>query len=200
MNYKICLRHAGKEDNTFLFWKPNGSGYTRCIEEAGIYEDSEENYKNQIKAGDFLVSVDFVLENSKEIQLSKCGDYIDKYDGKNIFSVLPNTGDIRKLLNITIMDFKLDGNRNSFNAYFKSTIKEDFKTKLGKKYVIQGKEDCFNEWWYVNCIIEAENRNKAIEKARHELFLDEYSYLEFKKMITCKKEKEIYFNKWIKNQ
>ena len=34
MNYKICLRHAGKEDNTFLFWKPNGSGYTRCIEEA----------------------------------------------------------------------------------------------------------------------------------------------------------------------
>src|SRR5574344_1149870 len=142
MNYKICLRHAGKEDNTFLFWKPNNSGYTRCIENAGIYEDSEEDYKNQIKEGDFLVSVDFVLENSKEIQLSKCGDYIDKYDGKNIFSVLPNTGDIRKLLNITIMDFKLDGNRNSFNAYFKSTIIEDFKTKLGKKYVIQGKEDC----------------------------------------------------------
>lgn len=49
MNYKICLRHAGKEDNTFLFWKPNNSGYTRCIENAGIYEDSEEDYKNQIK-------------------------------------------------------------------------------------------------------------------------------------------------------
>ena len=59
MNYKICLRHAGKEDNTFLFWKPNNSGYTRCVEEAGIYEES----KNKI--------IDFI-ERYTSIKVKSC--------------------------------------------------------------------------------------------------------------------------------
>ena len=196
MNYKICLRHAGEKDNTFLFWCPNNSGYTRCIEEAGIYEDSDLEYQKQVEQGDFLVPVDIVLNNIKEIQLPKYGDYTEEYSGRNIFSVLPNTGDIRKLLGITRLVFKLEGDRNSFNAYFESNVIEEFTYRFGNKYHIQGKKEYFNEWFYVECTVEAENRNQAIERARYELFLDEYSYIEFKKMVTCKREKSLHFVKW----
>jgi hypothetical protein len=199
MNYKICLRHSGPNDNTFLFWGPNNSGYTRSIEDAGLYEDSDVVYETQIKRGDFLVPYYFVQAHKEKIQLPKYSEYQELYSGRNIFNVLPNTGDIRKLLGINTLNFQLDGNRNSFNAYFKSTIKEVLKTKFSKNtYHIQGKEKYFNEWYYVECTIEAENRNKAIEKARHELYLDEYSYIEFKKMVSCKKLKETYFHKWEK--
>lgn len=198
MYYKICLRHSGDNDNTFLFWGKNHNGYTRSIEDAGLYDYEDIDYELQIKRGDFLVPKDFVEKHMKEIRLPVYSNNKEMYNGRNKFNVLPNTGDIRALLDITVLDFKIQGNRNSFNAYFESTITEEFKYRYTNKYLVQGKAEYFNEWFYVECLVQTENRNKAILKAQKELYLDEYSYIEFKKMVTAKKQKEIYFNKWVK--
>ena len=50
MNYKICLRHMRENDNVFMFWAPNSSGYVKCTEAAGLYHNSENNSKDELIA------------------------------------------------------------------------------------------------------------------------------------------------------
>ena len=54
-HYKICLRHMRKKDNVFMFWGENNSGYSKCIENSGLYQKTDFCLSKQIKEGDFLV-------------------------------------------------------------------------------------------------------------------------------------------------
>ena len=40
-HYKICLRHMRKKDNVFMFWGENNSGYSKCIENSGLYAPAD---------------------------------------------------------------------------------------------------------------------------------------------------------------
>lgn len=68
-----------ENDNVFMFWAPNSSGYVKCTEAAGLYPDSEDNSKD-----DFLVSVDLIDKLSQKVTLSQYGDSENIYVFKKI--------------------------------------------------------------------------------------------------------------------
>jgi len=44
--YKICLEQKSSGD-TLLFWKPKGNGYTRFLDEAGLYDKKSADETNK---------------------------------------------------------------------------------------------------------------------------------------------------------
>lgn len=191
--YRICLRHMGKNDNCFLFWGPNNSGYYRSIEDIGIYDSTHTSND------DPLVLKSIVEKYKQEIKLPKYGERQETYMDKGSFFVLPNTGQVRKALGITTLDIQLEGDRNSFNAYFLDTEIEVFKEVKSKTWFhVQAKQHV-PEFWYLDGIFEAETRNKAISDAFNEWMPCDYdNYIEFKKDVTCKRKTTIVLDKWRK--
>lgn len=191
--YRICLRHMGKNDNCFLFWGNNSSGYFRSIEDAGLYEE-KENTKN-----DPVVSKEIVNKFKQKVVLPQYGEVKETYADRNEFYVLPNTGQVRKALGITTLDIHLEGNRNSFNAYFIDIEVEKFKYVYSKThYQVKAKKHV-SEYWYMDGAFEAETRNQAINKAFNYWMLSDYdNYLEFKKDVTCSRVKIKVLDKWVK--
>ena len=184
--YKICLRHMRKNDNVFMLWGENNSGYIKCIEKSGLYENSDKNVQEQINDGDFLVNASVIDKLKQKVRLPIYGDKIETYAGLNEFFVLPNTGQVRKELGITILDIKMDDSNNSFDAYFRSTLREKLKSQYSKThYHVKGKEDSFNEWWYCDTQVEAKTRNEAISIVFNngDFGLTKYdcSFIDFKK-------------------
>lgn len=201
--YKICLRHMFDKDNVFLFWGHNSSGYTKALENAGIYPKEDTTFEKQLSSGDFLVPVEKIEKLKKLIRLPIYGDKKETYGGLNEFHVLPNVGQIRKELGISILNFPHKGVNNSFSCYFEETIKEIVKYKnSSNQYKITGKQDCFLEWWYCETIITADNKNKAINQVLNsgDFGVTHYdvNFIEFKKMINCNKVKIPYIKHWVK--
>lgn len=193
MNYKICLRHMRENDNVFTFWAPNSSGYVKCVEAAGLYPDSEDNSKD-----DFLVSVDLIDKLSQKVVLSQYGDSENTYCNLKEFMVLPNTGQVRLALGISVLDFKLNGSNNSFPAYFKDTVIEKLRYNyVDGLYRVKAKESV-DEFWYFDDVFEAETPSQAISKAYKKWdFNYDMSYIEFKSIVNCCKEKKVIFDKWV---
>lgn len=201
--YKICLRHMRKNDNVFMFWGENNSGYTKCIEHSGLYDESEINFETQVNRGDFLVHKDIIDKMKQKIRLSIYGDEIETYAGLNEFFVLPNTGQIRKELGITILNIKNDGSNNSFAAYFKSIIKEKLKYEYSKTHFnVKGKSEHFTEHWYCDTEVEAKTRNTAINTVFNsgDFGLTKYdcTFFDFMKKVTCSRVKNLILDKWVK--
>jgi hypothetical protein len=191
--YRICLRHMGKNDNCFLFWCNNSSGYTRSIEDAGVYEEKETS-KN-----DPIVSKDIVDKFKKKVRLPIYGDKEDMYAERNEFYVLPNTGQVRKSMGITTLDIHLEGNRDSFNAYFKDAEIEKFKYVYSKTHYQVKAKNRVSEYWYMDDNFEAENRNQAISKAFNTWLPSDYdNYIDFKKDVTCSRVKIKVLDEWVK--
>ncbi len=44
MKLLLSLKHSRKEDDTFLFWRPNNAGYCYGLESAGQYNVIEPDY------------------------------------------------------------------------------------------------------------------------------------------------------------
>jgi len=190
--YYITLSHSRAGDNVFQFWKSNHNGYTKAYENAGVYNEPYglskvgELYHEQL-------TVDKELVDGLIVELKLGEDYA----GLNNFHVLPNIGKVRKALGITVFDFRLDGENNSFCANFKDEIYE--KTKVVRSddiYHVKAKTHV-SEFWYLDGMFEAENRNKAILKAFKEWIPMDYdTYLDFKKDVTCSKKRETVFDGW----
>lgn len=199
--YKICLRHMRKNDNVFMLWGENSSGYTKCIENAGLYEASEIETEIQINRGDFLVHKDIVGKMKQKVRLPMYGDKEETYAGLNEFFVLPNTGQVRCALGITTLNIKNDGSSNSFDAYFKNTMREKLKYEYSKThFTVKGKPECFTEHWYCNTTVEAKSRDEAISKVLSSgdfgLTIIDCNFIEFKKKVTCAREKYLVLDKW----
>lgn len=199
--YKICLRHMKQNDNVFMFWGANNSGYTKCIENAGFYEQCENDFEKEVKMGDILVQKSKINELMKKVRLPIYGERIETYGEKNEFFVLPNTGQVRKELGITILDIQHSGSDNSFDAYFANTVKEKLKQVLSKTHFnVKGKEEYFSEYWYCDTTVEAATRNEAIYKVftsgNFGLTSVDCSYFEFKQKVSCTRVRETVFVKW----
>lgn len=200
--YKICLRHMRQRDNVFMFWGEDGSGYTKCIENAGLYEKSDIEFNKQVSQGDFLVDKSIVDKLIQKVRLPIYGEKIETYGGKNEFFVLPNTGQVRQELGITILDIDMKDSNDSFKAYFTNTVEEKLKYEYSKTHFnVKGKPEHFTEHWYCDTTIEAENRNKAI----YEVFTSgefgltsfDCSFIEFKDKVSCSRVRNLVFDKWI---
>ena len=192
--YKICLRHMGKNDNCFLFWCKNSAEYIRSIEDAGFYED-KDNSKN-----DPVVSKDIVDKFKQKVVLPQYGEIKETYADRNEFYVLPNTGQVRKALGITTLNIELEGNRNSFDAYFKNTEIEKFKYAYSKSCFHVKAKNHVSEYWYMDEAFEAENRNQAINKAFNDWLPSDYdNYIDFKKDVTCSRVKIKILDKWVRS-
>lgn len=200
--YIVSFKHCGSQDNSFEFWGFNSSGYTRAIEGAGLYE-LPINFDEKSEKIDFkkYVHKDIVNKLKQKITLATYGEKQETYAGFNEFHVLPNTGQIRRELGLTILDFNIQGNRDSFKAYFENTCHEVFKYEYSKTHFnVKGKEKYFDEWWYCNSNVQAENRNKAI----YEIYKNgdfgkssyDCSFIEFKEMVTCSRVKTKVLDKW----
>lgn len=193
MNYRICLRHMRENDNVFIFWAPNNTGYVKCLEAAGLYPDSENNSKD-----DFLVPVGLIDKLKQKVVLSQYGDSENTYCGLKEFMVLPNTGQVRLALGISVLDFKLSGSNNSFSACFKNTVIEKLKYNyIDNLYRVKAKESV-DEFWYYDETFEAETPSQAISKAYKKWdFNYHMSYIEFKGIVNCCKEKGLILDKWV---
>lgn len=191
--YRLCLRHMGKNDNTFLLWGKNNSGYYRSIEDCELYGiDSSSK-------DDPLVHKDIVEKYKQKIVLPQYGDKKELYADRNSFYVLPNTGQVRKAIGITRLDIQLDGNRDSFNAYFKDEAIEEFKWEYSKTHFRVRAKETVSDFWYMDGEFEAENRNKAIVKAFNEWLPCDYdNYLDFKKDMLCSRTRKLVLDKWHK--
>lgn len=167
--YIVSFKHIGNQDNSFEFWGENSSGYTRAIENAGLYElpeNLDEDYQKSMHKK--YVHKDIIDKLKQKIILAKSGDYQEKYAGLSEFFVLPNTGQVRRELELTKLDFNIDGNRDSFNAYFKDTCYEKYKyVKQENIYVCSLKENnpfIGEYWYYQNEEYNAKTRDSAIFK------------------------------------
>ena len=196
--YQVCLRHMGKNDNCFLLWGKNGSGYYRSIEDSGVYAKKNEDLTTQIKRGDFLVSVEVIEKLKVKIRLPKYGDKEETYCNKNEFYVLPNTGQVRKELGITKLDIQLDGNRDSFFADFDNTIIEKYKFIYSDTHFRVRAKEHVSEFWYMDGEFEADSRNQAINQAFNEWIPADYeNYIQFKKDVKCSRVKTKVLDKWV---
>jgi len=191
--YRICLRHMGKNDNCFLFWGHNNSGYYRSVDDAGLYEEKESS------KDDPIVSKDIIDKFKQKIVLPQYGKEKETYADRNEFYVLPNTGQVRKALGITTLDIHIEGNRNSFDAYFKNTEYEKFKYVYSKTQFQVKAKNHVPEYWYMNDNFEAKNRNQAINKSFNYWMPSNYdNYLDFKKDVSCSRVKIKVLDKWVK--
>jgi L-rhamnose mutarotase len=189
----------GKYDNCFLFWGIGNAGYYRSIEDCEIYtDDKDKDYLIKYNRDDFLVSKSLVEKYKQKIVLPQYGERKELYAQRNDFFVLPNTGQVRKALGITTLDIHLDGDRNSFNAYFQDTHIEEFKYSYSKTHFsVKAKQEKVDGWWhYQDYSTEAKTRNEAILKAKKDWWFDE-DYIEFKSMVTCSRTRTKVLNKWI---
>lgn len=188
--YKICLRHAGEKDNIFIFWKKDDNGYSYNLKEAELYEESNIPIDLQIKRGDFLVHKNIIEKFLKNIK--------DRFDRD--ITILPNIGDVRKILGITTLNFKTDVEFNHVpNVFFKSNYIEKFKNVKTDKFIVKGDPTIFNEYWLYENIVKTENRNIAIAQTRFDWNLEyDYNYIEFKKIVSCKIYREKTLDKWVK--
>lgn len=192
--YRICLRHMGKYDNCFLFWSRHGSGYNRSICKADLINDTKDSSKD-----DPMVSKELIDKYIKKVRLPIYGDREETYGGLNEFYVLPNTGQVRKALGITTLDIHLDGERNSFDAYFEDTEIEVFKSVKSKTSFRVKAKECVSEFWYFDDVFEAETRSQAICKAFDFWIPCGYdNYIEFKKDVSCKRESTLVLDRWRK--
>lgn len=196
--YKVCLRHMGKNDNTFLLWGEGSAGYYRNLESCEVYKDDEnKDYLIKYNRDDFFVSIGVIEKYKQKIVLPTYGEKKETYAGRNEFYVLPNTGQVRKALGITTLDIHLDGDRNSFTAYFKDTEIEEFKYSYSKTHFHVKAKEHVSEFWYMDEEYQAENRNKAINEAFNNWMPADYdSYIDFKKDVTCSRARKLVLNKW----
>lgn len=195
--YIVSFKHIGSQDNSFEFWRPNGGGYTRAIEEAGLYEleNDFERQKSMFKA---FIHKDIIEKLKQPITLPKYGNVVEKYAGLNEFHVLPNTGQVRKLIGITKLDFNINGNRDSFDAYFTDEVLEKYKyVYQDGSYTVKAKESEISEHWFYDEEFKAKSRNKAILQAYKEWDFWEMTYIEFKSKVTCRKTKVQVLDKWV---
>jgi len=186
--YIISTKWTSDKDNIFTLWSPNNSGYCQIIERAGIYAED----KTKLNEGILYVEKHIIDKLIKTVS----GVYNDF--GMETFSVLPNSGEVRKALGVTKYNLKEKGYSNKyFGLYFPSKIYELSKTITSEdEYHVKAKE-YVDEFWYMDGVFKAENRNKAILEAYKEFAPADYeSYLDFKKDVTCKKAKTIIFDKW----
>ena len=63
----------GKNDNCFLFWGNNASGYARSIEDAGFYEEKETSNNDPV------VSKDIVDKFKEKVILPQYGERKETY-------------------------------------------------------------------------------------------------------------------------
>ena len=206
----------GEYDNCFLFWSNHASGYTRAIQLADSVTEGSKD--------DPIVSKELVDKYKQLVVLPQYGEHKETYAGLNEFYVLPNTGQVRQALGITTLDIHLEGNRNSFTAYFKDTVIEVFKqvrTKGVYSCSLKEANPFIDEWsYYQDEVYEAETRNKAIFKfisdrhiedeadswqfdKRNDYFTDKADLklapiLLAKKYITCKLQTTTVLDKWRK--
>lgn len=197
-NYiQICLRHMGFNDNCFLLWNKGNAGYIRSVEDAEITTLDMTIEDTQKLKDDFYVKKCVIDRLKQKVRLPIYGDKIEKYGERNEFYVLPNTGQVRKELGINSYDIPLDGNRNSFDCSFSDTVIEVFKWEYSKtEFRVRAKETV-SEFWYMDGVYQAENRNKAILKAFNDWIPDDYdNYIEFKKDMLCSRSRKRVFDKW----
>ena len=189
--FKICLRHMGKDDNCFLLWGEGSAGYYRNLSSCGTYTIGEhKSYLLENNRDDFLVSKELVSKYKQKVILPSYGDKKELYAGENEFYVLPNTGQVRKALKITTLDIQLDGNRNSFTAYFDDIEIEVFKYEHSKTHFHVRAKEYVSEYWHLDGQYEAENRNKAILMAFNDWIPDDYdTYIAFKNKSIGQMEK-----------
>ena len=202
--YKLCLRHMRQNDNVFVFWGPNNSGYYKSLEDAGLYENENIDFEKQVQHGDILIHKSIIDKLVQKVRLPMYGERLETYANRNEFLVLPNTGQVRKELGITVLDIEMKGSNNSFNAYFKDTVTEVLKYQYSKTHFhVKGKEECFTEHWYCDTKVEAETRDRAISKVLNSgdfgLTTIDCSFIDFKKKVTCCRNRELVFDKWVSN-
>ena len=196
--YIVSVKHMGHSDNTFQLWGENGSGYYRSIEDSGLYELPKDFKELELKWEKIYVHKDKLKPLFETVRLPIYGGYKETYAGRNEFTVLPNTGQVRKALGITTHDIRIEGNRDSFDAYFVDTVREKFKNEYSKTHFnVRLKQLAGVEWWhYQDYQTEAKTRNEAILKAKKDWWFDE-SYIEFKSMVTCSRSEIKVLDKWI---
>jgi hypothetical protein len=204
--YYISLKWTRKNNSVFTFWCSNHSGYTQILEKAGIYEKKYENDSSKDVLSIEKEIVDKLV--GKISGLGVLGDYSD-------FTVLPNIGDVRKELGITWLDFQIiDNSRDDFYRFvFKENCYENIVRKFVKedeskecRYFISAKSKMVLEDHYYRETFVGKTRNNAIYNSFKEWkdsitdikgnYIHDLSLIEFKKMINCRKEKELVFVNW----
>ena len=191
MHYRLCLRHMGKQDNCFLFWSNNSSGYTRDLSKA----DLEETLGSK---DDPIIAQKLADKFKQKVVLPQYSEHKEAYAGNNEFYVLPNTGQVRQTLGITELDIHLDGDRNSFKFYFKDTVRELFKWSYSKtSYRVHAKQHVA-EFWYMDSVFTAVNRNQAIFQAFNYWLPCGYdNYIDFKSDVLCNRDKTQVLDRWV---
>lgn len=176
--YKICLRHAGDKDNVFIFWAKEDNGYTFNLDEAELYEESDVPIELQLSRGDFLVHKD-IIESLMEIVK----------DNDLSLKILPNIGINRKKLGITILNFKLDGQRNYIYHKFIDNLYETFKIIRNDQYIITIKPEYVNKFSFATYQVKAKDRIEAVLKTMKNFNLKpKIKYYDFKTMIFCRQK------------
>lgn len=74
-----------QNDNVFYVLGENNSGYTKCIENAGFYEQEEICFKKQVKSGDILIHKSIIEKLMKKVRLPIYGDNSETYGDRNEF-------------------------------------------------------------------------------------------------------------------
>lgn len=189
--YKICTRHMGDNDATFLFWRES-SGYTRFTDSAFVYSESELNKDYLIKnnKNDFYVEKMIVDSLSVEYE----------FDGTKQ-KVFPNLGQNRKAIGITILDICLsDRKMDHIYLKYEETHKEVFREDIVENcFDVSAKPEYFDEFWNYSESFHATNRNQAITAAYVEwgMRYEDVSYIDFKKMVSCSKSRVTVFDDWV---
>lgn len=205
--YQICLRHSSPKDNVFLFHADHCSGYSRAIEKADLFSKDEiefpEDFREQVSHGDFYVHKDVVDLLIDHYSFSDKLPLNVNYAGMRELTVLPNTGQVRRVLGITTENFILDGeNRNySFSKKYPDTVIEKFKkVVVENKYRVQIKPELYSDWGNLDDIFDAESRSSAISQAYSDWHIahEDISYFEFKSMVLSSKHKIKVLDKWVK--
>jgi hypothetical protein len=180
----LSLEYTYSGNNGLMFFGPNFGGYTQNLDLAGIYDKKYEHNDNKVLS----INIELIRKLSKKI----------KKEGETIF-IVPNSGDIRKNLGISVLDFDRNGNNDQFYIKeFPSIYKEIILERLSKdKYWVEMKDDNTDmEYWFYNGIFQADSRNAVIVKAQEEWMLDDMSYLQFKSIIRARRIKEKFLKGW----
>lgn len=85
--YYISLKWTHKEDAVYIFWSPNSQGYTISLDGAGVYEKELNNYD---------------VKSVRVEDVNRYCEHVRYY--AHIYSVLPNSKQVRDVLNIKKKD------------------------------------------------------------------------------------------------